>query len=925
MSHLLLLALSPLFVHEARAGQTGNLRGQVQDDGGLAVPGATVSLSGTGIAGELAASTDAEGQFFLSGITPGTHTLKVSKPGLRPVTMQVTIRLDETAFAPVKLQVGSEELVIEEELPVIDATRSAVSTELTAESLERLPTGRSYQDVVNMIPGVQGRVDTQEGGGGTGNPSVRGEGQYGNNYLVDGVSTRDPATKTFGMDVNFDAISAIQVYTDGAPAEFGQATGMLVNVVTKDGGDEHHGTGAYYLGKSASGGTYPIADLETHKEVETEKKQFMTHDLALTAGGPIVKEKLWYYASLDLGLGSTVFEGGDADKPYVTKNGGGFAKISWFATPDVTVRYQFSGQGTDIENYETSAQFTPSAQSHYTSQDLAHQLSADWNPIEGGRLNAKAIYQTGSIDVVPMGGSEDTPQMLDLDSGLYTGNADSFDLNNRGRIGGALAYSQVIEQFLGHHVVKGGAEFYRLNEDRELIFTGPGDGVQYISQESAGLPCTGPDYLDCAGYTEYTEVGEPLGHIGNLTSFYLQDDWQPVSRLTINVGARVDNEKLFQNAGDPVLSQWMPAPRFGLAWDVGGDSRTVVTANAGRYYDINGNTFAGWADTRSSFIFKQYQYNAETGGYDLVWEQNPESDPLVFCVADEAGAFPSEFCGDEQLMPYHMDKAVLGVKREVIPLFAVGLRGIVSQTRDLPEDVDVDLDTWIITNPEAKRRDYWGVEVTAERKPDERWQLLASYTYSQSKGTTPGQFEISSGGSTGSDGNQVGVYADDVNDQATREMYFDGGAGWLLDGLAGLGTESDDAGYYGYLPYHSFHSVKLNGAYTAPFGTTFGAVYEFDSGHAWQKRGYVELYQDYFAFPEGRGSRMMPAVHYLDVRVSHALEFGEGRSVELGADVFNVVDFAQAISYYENDDENFGLTLFRQDPRWVRVSLKGTY
>ncbi len=932
MSSILLLALSPLFVQQAEAGQTGNLRGEILDDGGLPVPGATVTLSGANIAGELATTSDADGVFRLVGIAPGTHTMRVSKQGLRPVTLQVIVRLDETAFVPVTLPVGAEELTVQQELPVIDATRSAVSTELSAETLSKLPTGRSYQDGVDMIPGVSGRVDTQNGGGGNGNPSVRGEGQYGNNYLVDGVSTRDPATKTFGMDVNYDAISAIQVYTDGAPAEFGQATGMLVNVVTKDGGDEHHGSAAYFLSTSASSGTYDIADLTTHENVPTEKKSFMSHDLSLVAGGPLVKEKLWYFSSLDLGMGNSVFEGMDPDAPFLTQNGGGFAKVSWFATPEVTVRYQFSGQRSGIDNAETSSQYTTAAQSKYTSSDMGHQLSADWLPTQNGRLEAKAIYQTGNILSSPMSGDEDAPSTLDLDSGQYVGNYDRFDTNTRGRAGASLAYSQVIDALLGHHVLKGGGEFYRLEESRELVFTGPGDGVQYLSQASAGLPCTAPDYLDCAGYTAYTEVGKPLGHVGYLSSFYLQDDWQPVKALTLNVGVRADNERLLQNDDKPVLSQWMPAPRFGAAWDLTGDSKTVLTVNAGRYYDINGNTFAGWADSKSSFIYKQYAYNADTGGYDLIFEQNPEANPLIFCteeslgqVEDTAAQEAARAACNGTLRPYHLDKAVVGIKREVMDQFAVGLRGMASRTRDLPEDVDIDLDNWVITNPASKKRDYWAVEFTAERKPDERWQLLGSYTYSEAKGTMPGQFEISSGGGSGSDGNQVGVFADDVNDAATRQGLFETGNGWILDGLAGLGTESDDAGYYGYLPYHSFHSVKLNGAYTAPFGTTFGAVYEFDSGHAWQRRGYVDLYQDYFAFPEGRGSRFMPAVHYLDARVAHTFDFGNERSVELSADVFNVLDWARAITYYENDDENFGLVLYRQDPRAVRVSLKGTY
>jgi hypothetical protein len=924
MSLLLLLALPPLYVSQAEAGQTGNLRGEVIDDSGLPVPGADVALSGPRLAGQLVVTTDADGVFRVVGVAPGTHTLRVSKSGLRPVTMQVVVRLDETAFVPVTLPVGVEELTVQQELPVIDAMRSAVSTELTSATLAKLPTGRSYQDVVNMIPGVSGRVDTQGGGAGNGNPSVRGEGQYGNNYLVDGVSTRDPATKTFGMDVNYDAISAIQVYTDGAPAEFGQATGMLVNVVTKDGGDEHHGSAGYYLSSSASDGTYDIADLEAHTNVPTTKKAFLNHDLSLVAGGPVARERLWYFASAQLGTGHAVFEGMDPDAPYLTNTGGGFAKLSWFATPQLTVRYQFSGQQSGIDNAETSSQFTRDAQSRYASSDTAHQLSVDWLPTPHGRLEAKALYQTGHVVTEPMSGRDDLPSVLDLDSGQYVGNAGQWDTNVRGRLGGTLSYSQVLDAWLGHHVFKGGAEFFRLAESRELAFTGPGDGVQYLSQASAGLPCTAPDYADCAGYTDYTEVGRPLGHVGLLTSFYLQDDWQPTKSLTLNVGVRTDNERLSQNEDKPVLSQWMPAPRLGAAWDVTGDSKTVVTMNAGRYYDINGNTFAAWADSRSSYIYRQYVHNADTGGYDLVFEQNPETDPLVFCVPDANGELPSDAC-DGTLRPYHLDKAVVGVKREVMRDFAVGVRGMASRTRDLPEDVDVDSETWIITNPASKRRDYWAVELTAERKPDERWQLLASYTYSEARGTMPGQFELSSGGSSGSDGNQVGVFGDDVNDPAVRAELFESGHGWFLDGLAGLGTTSDDAGYYGYLPYHSFHAVKVNGAYTAPFGTTFGAVYEFDSGRAWQRRGYVELYQDYFAFPEGRGSRFMPPVHYLDLRVAHTFRFGGERSLDVGIDVFNALDLAQAITNYENDDANFGLVLYRQDPRAVRLNVKGTY
>ncbi len=399
----------------------------------------------------------------------------------------------------------------------------------------------------------------------------------------------------------------------------------------------------------------------------------------------------------------------------------------------------------------------------------------------------------------------------------------------------------------------------------------------------------------------------------------------------MNLGFRVDHEVLFQNEGEKILGEWMPAPRLGAAWDITNDSKTLLSVNAGRYYDLNGNAFAEWGDTRSAYSYDYYVNSAD--GYQLRWSQGSEATPLVYCTEESIMAQPEEdqaalieACGGlNTLKPYHMDKLVLSFQREILPLFALGVKGIISTTRDLPEDVNYDDYYWVITNPEEKRRDYRALEFTAERKFDDVWQLLASYTLSESMGTTPGQFETASGSSWGGDGNGVGVYADDVNDMDTRSEYFESGWGRYLNGLYGLGTSSDNAGWYGYLPYHSFHIIKVSGSYTLPFGTTLGAVYEFDSGHAWQKRGWVALYADYMAFPEGRGSRFMPAVHYIDLRAAHKFTFNNENTLEFTVDVFNVPDLSQAITYYENDNAMLGMTMYRQSPRSIRLGMKYTY
>src|SRR5678816_2370505 len=143
----------------------------------------------------------------------------------------------------------------------------------------------------------------------------------------------------------------------------------------------------------------------------------------------------------------------------------------------------------------------------------------------------------------------------------------------------------------------------------------------------------------------------------------------------------------------------MPAPRLGLSWDITGDSKTLLSVNAGRYYDVAGNTFADWADTKSAFGYRQYGRDADggcldpdadgNGDYDppgvycLVWEQDPTGNPLVY---------------DSKLKPAKLDKITVQFKREIFPLFSLGARGILSQTLGLPEDEDTDLNVWYITN-----------------------------------------------------------------------------------------------------------------------------------------------------------------------------------------------------------------------------------
>lgn len=981
-----LLAASMVVVSVAEARETGDIRGQVTDADGLGVPGAEIVLSGADLAGEKRITTDSDGNFRFDFLDTGTYLVTVWWEGRPKISAQVGVNAEKSTWVPFEIDLTSSTEVVEvvSIQPVIDTTTSSVSHTLGQGYLQNMPVGRSYQDVVATLPGVYGRVDTSSGGGGDGNPSVRGEGQAGNSYSFDGVSTRDPATKTFGQSLNFDAIQEVQVYTDGAPAEFGQFTGMAVNVEVKDGGDEHHGSAALFYSQHAYVGKEAFQlrlDPGSEREVLFANGRSWSPTLNLTAGGPLLKEKLWYFLAADADV--SLFQG---SKPCTEGDGTDFdackeasksdawkaerktaqsnsysgqvlAKLTWFPIDTVKVSYMFKGDmaWSPKENAGDPA-VSPEADTNRKSMGQFHLLTAKWVPDDKTELVFRAGYNGTTLDIVPVSGSHDLIGSTDQ-YGVNHNNATNFDLNDRIRAGGGLVFNRRFEGISGSHNFKIGSEYWYLKETRDLQWTGETTinwidqsgtdtgvatavGTEFKAVPTAGYNCLNPDGSDCGIVEYHTNVG-PLGTKAHTWFGFIQDDWTPVKPLTFNVGLRFDMEDGRNDANKRPTAQYasefalpaeerttcpegtsqkrctlgplfMTSPRIGMAWDITKDHKTKFSAFYGWFYDLSGADFWQWANTQSSDGFVRYRRNASG---DLVWAstQDPVGSPLIY---------------DKKAHPSKQEMVVVSLEREVVDLLAVGVRGIFRRTNGLLEDVDVDFNNWYVMNAPNKQRFYRGLEIWVEKRWDEVWQALVSYSLSESWGHSPGQNESASNDASGSNGNNVGVYLDEIGEASVRQGFMEGGPRGLINGFGGLGhysvtdpTYNNDAGWLGYLPYHSFHMVKANVSYKMPWGTKIGAVYEFDSGHAWQKRTFVPYY-GYSGLAQGRGGRFMPAAHYLDVRVAHQFEFRNEQSLELSFDIFNLPGFMKPISYWENDSPGFGSVWYRQSPRSIRLGVK---
>jgi hypothetical protein len=283
------------------AADTGGLKIKVTDKNGNAIAGATVLAKAPDALVSKTAVSDSEGYVTLRGLDASNqYTVSINGSDIQSFEASnvrvITGKSLNLSYSVSGASSSMETITVSgRAISAIDTTSATTGMDITLDMTESLPTGRSYQSYLQLTPGVKpsssGNPSSKSGvnysdiGGGVGTSSD-------NVYYIDGVNVTDNSTGTAGGNINSEIIQEQQVITGAVPAKYAGGAGLVSRVITKSGGNEFHGSVNYYLQNDSLVGDYDSAN--------KADAGFSTFDTAVTLGGPIIQDELWFFASYQI-------------------------------------------------------------------------------------------------------------------------------------------------------------------------------------------------------------------------------------------------------------------------------------------------------------------------------------------------------------------------------------------------------------------------------------------------------------------------------------------------------------------------------------------------------------------------------------------------------------------------------------------------
>jgi hypothetical protein len=855
-------------MHGVAQTTTGRLMGTTVDESGAILPGVSVTIASPAlIGGAQVKTTDSRGEFVFLSLAPGDYSAKASFPGFASQERTtVKVPLGGAAVVTLTMPVAAfaGEIEVVDETPVVDTTQVNTGQIFREDYLQSSAIGsgnRSYTTVVNQTAGVAG------GGrwAGVAQPRVLGSTIGENAYFIDGMDATNPVMATATAVLNFDSIGEIQLQTGGFEAEYGRATGGIVNLVSKSGGNRFSGTfDARYRDDSfqESGDHFNAAELDSKYQV-----------LGVTLGGPIVRDRAWFFASY--GYLNDMFTPVDSPTTRDQEGHNYLGKITWQVGPSWRLSGKYTSDPSTWDNWNADRTVMPEATSHkkgttaLASVELTSVLSDSlvWNTTLG-----RYHYES---NVVPQSGDLAAIGHYNFDTNIDTVNYGGQQYWDTTRVDLTTDFTWFVDELAGSHELKGGVEYSDLGFTNTNCTTGTPNGERCV-QNGVGFYFNDIEEGGTLPWLMWEDhTSGPTDYTGAVSTVFAQDAWRPARNLTLKLGLRYDAVTYDTNNGTRIANMDMLQPRLGLAWDIAGNAKNILRGSWGRFMHPNMMTLP--SNVRD-LVEPTYRWYSCSGVLPLAFEipigsadecaavaadlgwgyrmDNADWDPYGWVLSPDEHYASEPNRADPDLRAAYADELVLAFERELGKQTAIELTFIDKKTRDVVDDscngnwptpsADAECDYFVVANYPELRRDFRGITLTFETRRLAWLTLLASYTYSSSKGS----IEYSQNGNW-----EVDLYP------------------WHFDNI------------YGYMNDHRTHRVKLNGFFNLRDDWTIAFDARWSSGFPWAP------YEDAGDNPEMPwgyhlletwGSREGNSNHDVDLQLSKGFRAGPVRFVLIG-------------------------------------------
>jgi len=295
---MFVLALSLAFIATSAAAQsttTGSIEGLVTDPNGAVVRGATVTATSPNLISPQAATTSDDGRYQILNLPPGSYKITIEGSGFAKYEQDnIAVNLGRTATGDATLRLaGATETVTVTGASAVDTAATTTGNNVSTDQFSNFPTQRTVQGLYTIAPTVT-RSGLRDATGRDRDPSVGGSSGPENNYILDGVNTTDPAFGGSGANLPFEFVQEVEIKTGAYGAEYGKSTGGIFNVITKSGGNEFHGDlFAYGTTKGL------VREVKNFPFIGSSANGFSEVDLGGDIGGPIIKDKLWFFGAFN--------------------------------------------------------------------------------------------------------------------------------------------------------------------------------------------------------------------------------------------------------------------------------------------------------------------------------------------------------------------------------------------------------------------------------------------------------------------------------------------------------------------------------------------------------------------------------------------------------------------------------------------------